>query len=172
MDSGYYIGRKLVHSTQREDQKGYYLKNDGIAVQAEVINYLYMDQTIHLTVDVEHVPSKYGRNTMSTLLTVTGCSGAPGWYSKSKKSRSKSREYPMLQDGTIISVRGYLHDGRTAMELHVNGVLKCDSVATYGGKGGVLVDDRKKWERISAIRDCQEPIKVKKGDISKLVGRV
>ena len=31
------------------------------------------------------------------------------------------------------------------------------------------MDDGKKWESISAIRDCQEPIKVKKGDKLKLV---
>jgi hypothetical protein len=148
---------------------GYYLKNDTIAVQAEVINYRYVDQKVYLTMDVEYLPGKYGRDSMSTLLTVTGCSGSAGWFSKSKKSRTESGAYPMLQDGIIISVRGHLHDGGTAMELYVNGVLRCNSAATYGGKGGVLVEDDKKWESISAIKDCQEPIRVKKGDLLKLV---
>jgi hypothetical protein len=94
-------------------KSGYYLKNDGIAVQAEVIKYRYTDQKVHLTMDVEHVPGKYERDAMSTLLTVTGCSEASGWFIKSKKSRSESGEYPMFQDGTIISVCGHLHDGGT-----------------------------------------------------------
>jgi hypothetical protein len=88
MDSGYYIS-----------------KDTTISVQAEIVNYKPVDQKIYLTMDVEYFPGKVGRDSMSTLLTVTGCSGKPGWYIEKPQVNMTSGEYPILRDGTIINAR-------------------------------------------------------------------
>jgi hypothetical protein len=90
MDSGYYIG-----------------KSPTWAVQGEVINYLYAPQKVYMDVEYEYVDGRHGTDSMTTILTVTGCSAAPGWPSRGKQSRTVSGEYPLLQDGTIISMRAY-----------------------------------------------------------------
>jgi hypothetical protein len=152
-----------------EDSKtdsGYYISNHTtMAVQAEVVNYKPTPQQIYLTMDIEYLPGKVGRDAMSTLLTVTGCGALPGWYSDKPQMNMTSGEYPLLQDGTIINTRGHLHDGGVAMELYLNKKLICNSEATYGGSGEALQQDGKKWESIVKMHDCKESFPVKKGDI-------
>jgi hypothetical protein len=64
---------------------------------------------------------------------------------------------------------GHLHDGGHTLELYLNDKLVCDSEATYGGPDGTLIRDGKKWESIARIKQCIEPIPVKKGDLLKMV---
>ena len=68
-----------------------------------------------------------------------------------------------------IRLGGHLHDGGSAMELFLNNKMICHSDAIYGGKGGTLrLDNGKNWETISEMTDCNDVIKVKKGDLLKL----
>jgi hypothetical protein len=64
---------------------------------------------------------------------------------------------------------GNFHDGGVAMELYLNGKLICNSEAVYGGEAGTLTDNGQKWETISKMHDCHDPIKVKKDDSLKMV---
>jgi hypothetical protein len=88
MDSGYYISA-----------------NTTLAVQAEVVNYYTKPQKIYLTMDMEYLPGKVGRDSMSTLVSVTGCNSTPGWRTNKAQMNMTSGEYPILQDGTIINAR-------------------------------------------------------------------
>jgi hypothetical protein len=168
MDSGYYIA-----------------PNRTLAVQAEVVNYRAVEQKVYLTMDVEYLPKKVGRDSLSTLLTVTGCTGLPGWSTDKKQINVTSGEYPIQQDGTIINARkdnplrtadqeltmlgGHLHDGGVAMELYLNNDLICNSEDSYGGRAGTLVENGQKWETISKMEECPKPMKVKKNDVMKMV---
>jgi hypothetical protein len=60
---------------------------------------------------------------------------------------------------------GHLHDGGDSVTLYVNGKKACESKAKYGGPGSVRTTrDGHKWETISSMGSCYEPIPVKKGD--------
>jgi hypothetical protein len=62
----------------------------------------------------------------------------------------------------------HLHDGGTSVSLFHNNKLYCTSNAIYGGKSGVLTVDGKKVETISKLTECNEPLKIKVGDILKV----
>jgi hypothetical protein len=55
------------------------------------------------------------------------------------------------------------------MELYLNGKLIFNSEAVYRGAAGTLTDSGQKWETISKMHDCHDPIKVKKDDSLKMV---
>lgn len=147
---------------------GYYVKDNTFAVQSEVVNYKDTPQQVYLTLDLEYLPGKVGRDSLFTLLTVTGCTMNSGWFSKEKKNNLTSGEFPILTNGTIINARGHLHDGGEAMELYLNGKKVCTSKAIYGGEGGTMVVAGKKWETISEMTDCDGTIPVKTGDRLKM----
>jgi hypothetical protein len=50
------------------------------------------------------------------------------------------------------------------MELYLNGKLVCTSNATYGGSSGTMKADGKEWATISKMSECDDTIRVKKGD--------
>jgi hypothetical protein len=85
-----------------------------------------------------------------------------------QKSVIRGGDVPILQDGTIVSARGHLHDGGISVKMMVNGAVVCNSLATYGGSEATLVNDGKKWETLSSMSECGDAIPVKKGDIVKL----
>jgi hypothetical protein len=149
---------------------GYYIKDDTFNIQAELINYLQKAQTVYLTLDYEYMEGRYGRDSMVTLLAVTGCSQNAGWVSKTARSVTKSGEFPVYQNGTIINMRGHLHDGGVSIELFINNQSICNSKAEYGGKEGSFTDDSGKvWESISKMSTCEDSIKVTKGDKISMV---
>ena len=63
-----------------------------------------------------------------------------------------------------------MHDGGTSVSLSLNGKHQCTSTAVYGGQGGRLTVNGKIWETISKMTECNEPIRVKVGDIIKVKG--
>jgi hypothetical protein len=50
------------------------------------------------------------------------------------------------------------------MKLYLNEKLVCTSDATYGGGSGTTKVDGKEWTTISKMSECDDNIKVKKGD--------
>jgi hypothetical protein len=75
----------------------------------------------------------------------------------------------VVRDGSFLSMRGHLHDGGEQLKLIINDKVVCNSVATYGGAESTLVgNDGKKWETINAMSECNDPVKVKKGDVVQL----
>lgn len=155
----------MVHAAGQQDSQRVHIKDDAFNVQGELINYSYESKTIYLTLDYEYMNGKYGNDAMVTMLSVKGCDMQAGWQPTSKKSVTRSGDFPVYQDGTIIDLRGHLHDGGTVMELMVNGRSICNSTATHGEKEGTLIDEEgKKWETISKMPLCEEPVKVVRGD--------
>lgn len=57
-----------------------------------------------------------------------------------------------------------IQDGGEYMELYLNDKLVCSSNATYGGGSGTMKADGKEWTTISKMSECEDTIKVKKGD--------
>ena len=58
-----------------------------------------------------------------------------------------------------------MDDGGDSVALYVNGKKACESTAKYGGPGSVrTTKDGRKWETISSMDSCYEPISVRKGD--------
>jgi hypothetical protein len=50
------------------------------------------------------------------------------------------------------------------MQLLLNEKFVCNSTATYGGKGATVNVNGSDWQTISSMSECQEPLKVRKGD--------
>lgn len=62
-----------------------------------------------------------------------------------------------------------MHDGGSKILLYLNDKPICTSVASYGGVAhATAVLGGKKWETISKMSDCTEPIDVKRGDQLKM----
>ena len=63
-----------------------------------------------------------------------------------------SPKFPVLQDATLLNLRGHMHDGGHGMILSVNNKTVCVSNSVYKG--------RELW----SMTPCGEPYEVKKGD--------
>lgn len=160
------------------------------ALTAEVVNYKPTPQKVFITLDYEHLDGKVGDGALSTLPTVTGCDngiGGVGYLSDTPQNNYTSKAFPVLQDGTIINARvssstgvstflpanlcqGHLHEGGVSIYLLLNGNIMCQYRATYGDASYAVMatNDGKKWETISSMSDCSDPIVVKKGDYLKM----
>ena len=54
-------------------ESGYYLKDDKILLQAEIVNYKTEPQKVYVSIDYEFLPEgKVGVDSLSTLISVTG----------------------------------------------------------------------------------------------------
>ncbi|KAE9964922.1 hypothetical protein BLS_007981 [Venturia inaequalis] len=84
-----------------------------------------------------------------------------------KQWEMTSKEMSITQDGFILFRIGHIHDGGEAVYLNINGQPICESKATYGGESFSTNDNGvsgKKWETISNMATCVEPVKVMKND--------
>jgi hypothetical protein len=80
-----------------------------------------------------------------------------------------SQNMTVVHDGTFLSMRGHMHDGGELLKLIINGKVVCASKAAYGGAESTLVgSDGKKWETINSMSECNDPVKVKAGDVVQL----
>jgi hypothetical protein len=92
-------------------------------------------------------------------------SGEFDYFPDKPVTRTRSGKFKVFNDGVIFGMRGHLHDGGEAVNLYLNDKKVCESQAGYGGPGAVRVTkDGRKWETISSMTDCMDPIPVKKGD--------
>jgi len=153
---------------------GFYANSDTYSMIAEIVNYKSEKQTVYITVDYEFVPGKPKKDAAISYLSVTGCSasrpsggtGAPFGFTVEKgQSKKLSQKMSVVRDGTFISMRGHMHDGGELLKLIINDKVVCSSAASYGGAESTLVGkDGKKWETINSMSECNDPVKVKKGD--------
>jgi hypothetical protein len=80
-----------------------------------------------------------------------------------------SQKMTVVRDGTLLSMRGHMHDGGELLKLIINGQVACASRASYGGAESTLVGkDGKTWETINAMSECNDPVRVKTGDVVQL----
>ena len=156
---------------------GYYIgKNEQFLMQTEIVNYSPKPQKWYIAADVEYTAGRpEGAEDVSvTDFNVVSCSGflEAGYHPPNGEAKfaKTSPKFIMSRDGTILHAMGHLHDGGTNIQLLLNGKLVCDSVATYGGPRGTFLNgDGSKWETISSMSSCRDPIRVKKGDVMTLV---
>ncbi|KAF2399753.1 hypothetical protein EJ06DRAFT_562046 [Trichodelitschia bisporula] len=142
---------------------GYYVgSRDGFMMQSEIVNYNPEARRWYIAAEYEYELGK-----------PAGAEDA-GYQPPQGEARfnKTSPEFVIARDGTILHAMGHLHDGGTNIELLVNGRLVCDSRATYGGSQGTFVNaDGSKWETISSMSNCRDPIRVKKGDVMSMISR-
>ena len=86
---------------------GYYVDKGPFAVSGEIVNYAPKPQKIFISIEYEWLPGKVGSGATSTLLSVANCDRwNPGYPVGHGPESTKSMGYPVLQDGTIINIRG------------------------------------------------------------------
>jgi len=195
MQSSYFLGSGVDESEyffttpDGKYNSGYYVgKSDTFMMQSEIVNYSPEPQKWYIAADYEFVPGKpQGLEDVSvTDFNVVSCSGflEAGYHppNGAKKYAKTSRNFIMTRDGTILHAMGHLHgelvgipsrelilmnvDGGTNIQLYVNDKQVCDSKASYGGKQGTLVTETgAKWETISSMTSCRDPVPIKKNDV-------
>jgi hypothetical protein len=91
-----------------KEDSGYYIGPSGnkIWIQSEVVTYRTTPQQVYMTLDLEWMPGKVGRDSLFTLLLVTGCTGI-GYFSKEPQNNMTSGEFPIQSDGKLINVRKF-----------------------------------------------------------------
>ncbi|KAF1991429.1 hypothetical protein K402DRAFT_125257 [Aulographum hederae CBS 113979] len=165
-------GNDRTFYTSRTDtnfEGGYWIgENDEFMVQLDLVNYNDKPVSVYATMDLEYLPGNIGANAVTRLLSVTGCGKRKIALDKTGRTETKSDGFVILEDGDIMYGKGHMHDGGVEMQLFVNDQPVCTSKATYGGEGGEMEVDGKKWETISGMGECGKSIPVKKGDSLKM----
>jgi hypothetical protein len=139
-DSGFQVGTK-----------------DKFTFWADLVNYNEKAVDIYLTFDIEYVEGHTGVEAAPNLLSVTGCKLAEPKISKEGPAETVSQVFPILVDGTLVSMKGHMHNGGDRMILLINGKEVCTSSAAYDQK-----------EILSGMSSCDDTFKVKKGDLVTL----
>jgi hypothetical protein len=63
-----------------------------------------------------------------------------------------------------------VHEGGEKIILLLNDKLICESRAVYGGSQGTFLrEDGFKWEGISYMTPCHEPVNINRGDVLTMV---
>ncbi|KAE9966638.1 hypothetical protein BLS_006886 [Venturia inaequalis] len=153
---------------------GFWLpKTDKVILMGEIINYRNTSTFVYSVTDIEYVPGKSAGmlDGYTTVLDVAICGGTDAWKmllphtATEKKFKAVSQPMTVMQDGWLIHKGGHLHDGGDVIIMTINGNVVCESKARYGGGSQVLKgEDGKAWETLSSMGECNEPMKLKKGD--------
>jgi hypothetical protein len=150
---------------------GYYLgKSSKVILSAELINYAKETKNVYAVTEVDYLPGNTPgiMDTSVGIMSVNQCDDRPNPFLRpptgKKNWEMKSREITILQDGYMLQRRGHMHDGGTGMVLKVNGKVVCDSKAEYGASGTFKAEDGKDFQALSGMKECNEPVAVKKGD--------
>jgi stress up-regulated protein Nod 19 len=123
-------------------------------LQYDLVNYNVETKKVYVTLDMEYVEGQIGMEATSDLLSVTGCKIAEPKTDPNGAITTESKSFPVLVDGTIVGIKGHLHNGGISMTMLLNGKEICTSNAEYDKENG-----------ISGMSPCDQPIKVKKGDL-------
>lgn len=160
----------LYNSPGGEFQSGYWIgEGRKFSLSAELINYRDEAQEVYITTETEFLEGKIAgwRDASMSLLSVTGCS-SPDFHPKhgEMKNNMTSPTFRMPKAGTIINMKGHLHDAGVSISLSVNNQTVCESKAIYGGDGSSAVGpDGKAWQTIHQMTQCTQPVAVKVGDV-------
>jgi hypothetical protein len=90
-DSGFQIGMK-----------------DKFIVESDLVNYNNKTVEVYLTMDLEYEEGQRGVEAAPNLLSVTGCKLAEPKVSRQGPVETASQEFPVLVDGTLISMSEYI----------------------------------------------------------------
>jgi hypothetical protein len=99
----------VKYTNKAADLKGgFYLKDDFMALQVDIVNYNKMPKKIYVTFDVEYLPGKTGPDSASVLLSLTGCR-TPAFMLVDKEVNMTSDSFVIFEDGAIINASKLLH---------------------------------------------------------------
>jgi hypothetical protein len=66
----------------------------------------------------------------------------------------------------LLLLVGHIHEGGVRNTLLLNGKVICNAEAVYGGsKVSFSREDGEKWDAISHMTPCIEPVQMKNGDV-------
>jgi hypothetical protein len=150
---------------------GYFLgKQSKVIMSAELINYAKESKDVFAVTEIDYLPGNTPgmMDTSVGIMSVNQCDDIPNPFLRppvgKKAFDMKSKEITILQDGYMLQRRGHMHDGGTGMVLKVNDKVVCDSKAEYGASGTFKAEDGKEFQALSGMKECNEPVSVKKGD--------
>jgi hypothetical protein len=150
---------------------GYFLgKQSKVIMSAELVNYAKEPKTVFAVTEIDYLPGDTlgMMDTSVGIMSVNQCDDLPNPFLRppagNKAFDMKSKNITILQDGYMVSRRGHMHDGGTGMVLKVNDKVVCDSKAEYGTRGTFKADDGREIQALSGMKECNEPLSVKRGD--------
>ncbi|TID25758.1 hypothetical protein E2P81_ATG03546 [Venturia nashicola] len=141
-----------------------------VIVSAELVNYGKETKEVYLVTELDYLPGDTPdmMDTAVGIMTVNQCDSNMNPFLKAPEGKKvwdmKSKDLTISQDGYLLSRRGHMHDGGTGMVLKVNEQVVCDSKAEYGNDGSFKNADGVDFKALSGMKECNEPIAVKKGD--------
>jgi hypothetical protein len=77
---------------------------DRFIIQSDMVNYNDDTKQVYITIDFEYVDGHVGEDVAPNLLSVTGCKLLEPKISASGPAETESQVFPILVDGTIISM--------------------------------------------------------------------
>ncbi|KAF2433289.1 hypothetical protein EJ08DRAFT_73804 [Tothia fuscella] len=165
-------------STDGKSNSGYYLpKNSVYILQAEAINFKKTPQDWYVAAEIEYVPAKPSGLEVVTLagISVSTCdsfSPTGSVYKPPKGAKQfnmTSPKFTMDRDLTLMRAVGHIHEGGVHNTLLLNDKLICKSDTVYGGsKVTFNREGGEKWESVSHMTPCEEPVQIKTGDVLRM----
>lgn len=115
---------------------GFYLKDDFMGLQVDVVNYDKTPKKIYVTFDVEYLPGKTGPDAASVLLSLTGCR-SPAFMLVDKEAVMESDSFTVFEDGGIINASEFCETevDMLVLILIARGPLTCKSPLKIVAKG-------------------------------------
>jgi hypothetical protein len=142
-------------------ESGYHLSpSSRFSAQIVLVNYNKAPKTVCVAYDLEYLPGHVGKKVKSSLISSAGLTGPK--TDKNRAVNTTSSPMPFSEGGYIITAKGHLHDGGSAMFMRISGKnsYSCVSRATYGG-----VVRGTNAKTISDMSDCNtKPWRVEAGD--------
>lgn len=140
-------------------QAGYRIRaGDVLAMGGELMNMRREAAEVVLSVVFEFIPAvpRGFREVSGYWLDVGGCHGSEVPAFEGERFQYVSPAVVAGEEGEVVFTASHLHDGGVHSEIRRNGVLVCDSVATYGREG--------EGSHIEALSACSDVGWTKKGD--------
>jgi hypothetical protein len=128
--------------------------------QIVLVNYNKQSKLVCVAYDLEYLEGHVGKKVKSSLISAAGMIGPK--TDRNRAVNTTSSAMPFTEPGYIVTAKGHLHDGGSAMFMRINGKNShtCVSRATYGGT--VRGTSAK---TISDMSDCNaKPWRVEPGD--------
>lgn len=150
---------------------GYFLRDRSKTIMsAELVNYGKEAKDVYMVAETDYLSGDTPdmMDTAVGIMTINQCDSTPNPFLKAPEGQKnwdmKSKDLTITQDGYLVSTRGQMHEGGTGMRSLVNGQGVCDSKAEYGTDGSFKGADASETKALSGMKECNEPLAVKKGD--------
>jgi hypothetical protein len=86
-----------------------------ILVQSDFLNYNNHSVPVYITLDLEYVDGQHGLDAISALVSVKGCKLEGPDISHDGPAETMSQQFPVLSNGTLISMSKCVQMGRSGL---------------------------------------------------------